>query len=275
MSNDYDFSFEEINAFTLTVAYYLTKNNKKVLLIKNNSPESRLYSENKWNEYCDNYVNFLNLLKAMELNFHDYFICLKNQNTFNKFYCPKLPLDQGLYRDWLNKITNTGNCTIIEKPINKNCQKKNITIAFHWKNKYDLINDHSNTLSLWNTKFIVLTDYMFLNNSESVTVIQTVIDDVDLIPEDYQYDNVIDSVFNELKNIFVNLPEPTSIVFNINKLNDNDQKNIEQQVIKGSTYINGLHSFEKIQLFRPDDIEGIFKFLFLIGFLYSLFSKVI
>lgn len=275
MNNDYDFTFEDVNAFTLTIAYYLTKNNKKVLLLKNNNIESRIYSENKWNEYCDNYVNFLNLLKEMELNFYDYFICLKNQNTFNKLYYPKLPLNEGLYKDWLNKITATGNCTIQEIPITKICQKKNITIGFHWKSKYDLISSNNNTLSLWNTKFIVLTDYMFLNNSESVTVIQTVIDDVSLIPEHYQYDNVIESIFNELKNTFVNLPEPSGIVFNINKLNDIDQKNIEQQVIKGSTYINGLKLFDKIQLFRPDDIECIFKFLFLIGFLYSLVSKVL
>lgn len=281
MNNEYDFTLENINAYTLTIAYYLTLNNKKVLLIKNKKPNNKLYSDDKWSEYSDDNINLLNLLKKMEFNLHDYFICLKNQNTFSKLYLPKLPLEDGLYKDWLNKIMNTGNCYIRENLIDKldhtdelDHNKKNITIAFHWNTKYDLITC-SNTLSIWNTKYIVLSDYMFFNDPNSLTVIQTVIEDPSLIPSSYYYDDVINSIVNELKHIFVNLPEPDSIVFNINKLNNIDQLTMEQQIIKGSTYINNLNLFKKIQLFRPDDIEGIFKFLFLMIFLYSLFNKVL
>jgi hypothetical protein len=67
----------------LTLAYYLAKYNKKILLIEKEDTiggdhrvirHNKLFSEHSPRVYSSNYVNFINLLKDMNLNFYDLFV---------------------------------------------------------------------------------------------------------------------------------------------------------------------------------------------------------
>lgn len=92
-----------------------------------------------------------------------------------------------------------------------------ISVTFHWNTKLDLPKVYGFPKTSWGIAYIVLSDYMTFNESTSQTVISAAITIVDkrsrtLNKTANQCDDkneIINEIFNQLKESFPNLPLPT------------------------------------------------------------------
>lgn len=92
-----------------------------------------------------------------------------------------------------------------------------IPITFHWNTKLNLKKIYGFPRSEWGIAFVVLTDYMVLQEQDSKTVISTAIT-ITNSPNIYgktanqsSKQELIQHVFDILKSVYTNLPKPTYI----------------------------------------------------------------
>jgi hypothetical protein len=211
------------------------------------------------------------------------FIQINNIQLLHYIYQPKKPIDNLLFDKWLKAIENTNNAkvdlnikykiidenTIIineeiikcDNPLiyNKKGFFKNKSISLHYDQRLYL---NHNLLDNMNINHMVLSDYMYFNNEKSVTVITSTSDNL------ISNENAIKETFNELKNIYSNLPEPDNIVIKDGYYDEN----IEKSIISGIKLLNSLEPDIKIKIYECDNFIEFIKFLLLIKFILFIFK---
>jgi len=105
--------------------------------------------------------------------------------------------------------------------VNQNKYDNHISICFHWNTKINLQNIWMIPKSDWGLAYIVLSDYMYFNDSRSITVISITLTNTtskssitNKIASKSSKEEIINEAFRQLKETFINLPEPTFIIFN-------------------------------------------------------------
>jgi len=264
--NDYDYIIIGTSPYGLTCAYYLSKINKKVLLIDKNNTiggtfrvnrQDGYYSEFNNTYYSDSFINFDRLLLQFGTSFKQLFrktdytlldlintenisvskdkiLSVLNTEVLHNIYIPKEPNDIKLFKIWAENL----NCDIklgvtyeiIDNTIKindtlykinnliydqENCVETNDTIAYyHWDSK---INFNHSYLS-WNKSYndIILSDYMYFSDPNSVTVLSRK-NNIDFIEKYnptktiyskcYSSDNIEILVTNAIKLLYTIEPE--------------------------------------------------------------------
>ena len=257
------------------------------------------------------------------------FVNLLNKELSYNFYQPKEPiyLYNKLYNIWFKNIYNTKNCKVLLDSIigkiksNDNIaesiqinneifsannfiycidEKNNnsISLTFHWNTKIDLPNIWELPESEWELFYIVQSDYTYFNDYRSQTVICVKINN---IYRNSSYINknaincnkyeLINETFRQLKEVFINLPNPTdiSMINNYNNIEYKNYKNvfiinnndsydyIEKSIIKSKNLIHKLEkdTINNIKIYKPDNITDIIKFILLINFfLFSYYNHI-
>jgi hypothetical protein len=259
----------------------------------------------------------------LETNVNE-FINLLNKEITYKFYQPKEPLYNKLYHMWLQKIYNIQNCSVIlNSTIGKIISENNIaktieindkkisgnniiycidekindslSITFHWNYKLDLQNVWNLPQSEWELFYIVQSDYTYFNDNRSQTVISIKINNI-YVKSSYINKNAIEcdkeelinETFRQLKEVFINLPNPTDISMinnednliyekceNIHIINNNDSYDyIEKSIIKSKQLIHKLEkdTIKTIKIYKPDNLIDIIKFIFMINIILHMFN---
>lgn len=256
------------------------------------------------------------------------FIDLLNKEITYKFYQPIEPIHDKLYNIWLQNIHNTKNCTVLldsiigeihsENNIAKSIQindkiitanniiycidtkiNKSISMTFHWNSKLDLQDIWTLPNSDWELFYLVQSDYTYFNDIRSQTVISVKINNI-YAKSSYIYksalectkEELINETFRQLKEVFINLPNPTDISMvnnnnnlkyenfeNVHIINNNDSyDNIEQSIIKSKKLIQKLEkdnqkSFCKtLKIYKPDNLTDIVKFIFMMNLIISMIN---
>lgn len=302
ISKGYDYIIIGTGPSSLTCAYYLSKSNKKVLLVDENNMiggcyqitrVNGLFSEQIPRFYSEKFINFKNLLFNMDTNYNNLFNPINNNIRI-----PKEPNDTNLFNIWLQNIINTGNCSIlfnskIEKInysdniitinsknfksshiITEDCERLNcLTIYFHWNIKLNLQSNYSKE------NIIILTDYMYFNDIRSITVISITLDKI-------KNNEIINDAFNMIKKIFINLPEPTNISFSDVKYTETKSKlglkvitdpiSIEKSIINAIKLLHTLEPTTKktVSILIPENIFDVLQYLFMISFILYIFKEL-
>lgn len=91
-----------------------------------------------------------------------------------------------------------------------------LSVTFHWNNKIQLPKIYGFPKTSWGVAYIILSDYMTFKESNSQTVISaavTITNNISLknnkIPDQCTKDELIEEIFNQLKESFPDLPNPT------------------------------------------------------------------
>jgi hypothetical protein len=252
------------------------------------------------------------------------FVHLLNKELTYKFYQPKEPLYDNLYQIWLQNIYNTNNCKVvlnstigkitsennIAQIIEINNEKinvnniiycidtkinKSISMTFHWNFKLDLQNVWNLPNSDWELFYIVQSDYTYFNNSRSQTVISIKINNIyaksfyiNKNAIECSKEELINETFRQLKEVFINLPNPTDISMinnennlkyenfeNIHVIINNDTYDyIEKSIIKSKQLIHKLekNTIKTIKIYEPDNLIDIFKFIFMINIILNMIN---
>ena len=272
----------------------------------NNTKNRTLQSfmlENNFNEKSINYMSSLCkfFYHTSDCNLND-FLQLANQELSYNLYQPKEPINKKLFNIWIDNINATGNCNILlNTEINKinytddkitsidinnrNIKCENIilekynetpiSITFHWDSKLDL-QDIEWSVPKLGIIGLVLTDYTYFNDLRSVTVISTTVLNHNMLSKK----EIINEVFMKLKEIYINLPEPTNIVFN--KQDNISSDNCKQFVSIETAICNSIKLIHKLEpstiktlpILEPDNIIDIIKFFFLVSFILHIFRKI-
>jgi hypothetical protein len=263
--NYYDYIIIGSDPYGLTCAYYLSKLQKKILLIDEDKKIGGNYNVNRINNlysddnnYYDSYVNFKNLLKNFGYNFYSLF----NQKKNNLYY-PKIPTDYGLYNIWTNNLIKTNNFLLkLNTKINKfNFENNNIksiilnneiffsnnyifskyiikndyiNIFFHWNSHIKLQKNNNYIITDWMITYNILSDYIYFYNINSITVISITINLLNvkskIINKTANESNDIELIndsFRQLKQLLINLPKPNSSIINKKKNKNNYNLNFE------------------------------------------------
>lgn len=252
------------------------------------------------------------------------FVYLLNKEITYKFYQPKEPLHDKLYNIWLQNIYDTKNCNImldsiigkitsennIAKTIEINNKKinvnniiycidskinKTISMKFHWNYKLDLQNIWNLPNTDWEIFYIVQSDYTYFNDNSLQTVISIKINNI-YAKSTYIHKNAIEctkeelinETFRQLKEVFINLPNPTEVFMindkdnlkyenfeNIHIINNNDSYDyIEKSIIKSKKLIHKLEkdTNKTIKIYEPDNVTDIIKFLFMINIILHMIN---
>jgi hypothetical protein len=252
------------------------------------------------------------------------FVYLLNKELTYKFYQPKEPLQNKLYNIWLQNIYDTKNCHImldsiigqitsennIAKTIEINNEKinvnniiycidtkinKTISNTYHWNYKLDLQNIWNLPNSDLEIFYIVQSDYTYFNDNNSQTVISIKINNI-YAKSTYIHKNAIEctkeelinETFRQLKEVFINLPNPTGIFIindkdnlkyenfeNIHIINNIDSYDyIEKSIIKSKKLIHKLEkdTSKTIKIYEPDNLTDIIKFLFMINIILHMIN---
>jgi hypothetical protein len=257
------------------------------------------------------------------------FLNLLNKELSYNFYQPKEPLYlyNKLYNIWFKNIYNTKNCKILlDSTIGKIKSKNNIaetiqinneifsannfiycidekntnsiSLTFHWNTKIDLPNIWKLPESEWELFYIVQSDYTYFNDYRSQTVIVVKINNIytkslhiNKNAKECNKHELINETFRQLKEVFINLPNPTdiSMINNNNNLKYKNYKNvfiinnndsydyIEKSIIKSKNLIHKLEkdTINNIKIYKPDNIIDIIKFILLINFfLFSYYTHI-
>ena len=252
------------------------------------------------------------------------FIHLINKEISYKFYQPKEPLNDKLYDIWLQNIYNTKNCSVLldstignitsENNIAKSIEinnkhvsankiifnidtknNKSISITFHWNYKLDLQNKWELPTSDWELFYIVQSDYTYFNDNRSQTVISVKINNIyakslyiNKTASNCNKEELVNETFRQLKEIFINLPNPTNISMiknnnnlkyenleNVHIINNNDSYDyIEQSIIKSKKLIHQLEkeSIKNIKIYELDNLIDIIKFIFMLNIILSIYG---
>ena len=296
-----------IREFLLFIGEFISNTKNKTLqsfMLENNFDEKSI---NYMSSLCEFFYH------TSDCNLNN-FLQLVNQELSYNLYQPKEPINKKLFNIWIDNIINTKNCDILlnteidkinytDDKItsidinNRNIKCENIivekynetpiSICFHWDSKLDLQNIE------WSTPksgiiALVLTDYTYFNDSKSVTVISTTILNNKMLSnlnnKILSKKEIINEVFMKLKDVYINLPEPTNIVFNKKDIIfDNISSDNCKQFISIETAIcnsiNLIHQLEPstiktIPILKPDNIIDIIKFFFLVSFILHIFRKI-
>jgi hypothetical protein len=252
------------------------------------------------------------------------FILLLNKEITYKFYQPKEPLHDKLYTIWLQHIYNTKNCRVLldstignitsENNIAQTIQinnetisinniiycidikiNKSISMTFHWNSKLDLQNIWELPNSDWELFYVVQSDYTYFNDIRSQTVISIKINNIFANSSyihksaiDCSKEELINETFRQMKEIFINLPNPTDISMinnennleyenckNIHILNTNDSYDyIEKSIINAKKLIHKLEkdTIKTIKIYEPDNLTDIIKFIFMMNIVLYIFN---
>lgn len=105
-----------------------------------------------------------------------------------------------------------------------------ISTTFHWDTRIDLPKVYGFPKSEWGIAFIVLTDYMNFEENISKTVISTAITITDVksksgkLPNECSETELLQEIYNQLKDSFPLLPEPSASVLSPAIVYDNNTK---------------------------------------------------
>jgi protoporphyrinogen oxidase len=173
--------------------------------------------------WLDNLDNCTVKLKTdiKEINYQNKSIIVDNQEVFTKNFIlalPPKPLEQILTK---SKLLDAFISNDFDKWVDKNKYDEHISICFHWDHKIELQDKWTIPETDWEVAYIVLSDYMYFNDLRSVTVISTTITNTNSISKvtnktanQSNKEELINEVFRQLTETFINLPKPTNIVFN-------------------------------------------------------------
>jgi hypothetical protein len=114
--------------------------------------------------------------------------------------------------------------------VEKTKYDNHISFCFHWNTKLNLQNIWEIANTDWGIAWIVLSDYIYFNDSRSFTVISITITNTNnkssftnKTANESNKDELYEEVYRQLKEIFINLIKPTDIVFNPNINNINSE----------------------------------------------------
>ena len=250
------------------------------------------------------------------------FINLQNKEIAYKFYQPKEPLNDKLYNIWLQNIHNTKNCNVLldstigeingNNNIAQSVEINDITISakniiycidtkinnticmtFHWNTKLDLQDIWTLPDSDWELFYLVQSDYTYFNDIRSQTVISIKIHNL-YAKSSYIYktalecskEELINETFRQLKEVFINLPNPTDISMinnnnnlkyenyeNVHVINNHDSYDyIEQSIIKSKNLINKLEN-NNIEIYNSYKLTEIIKYMFVFTMAFLIYKE--
>jgi uncharacterized protein with NAD-binding domain and iron-sulfur cluster len=287
----------------------------------------------KKKNFCKQSIKYINSITNLTKQFTLYeFLQLNIKGLDYKLYQPKLSNDLQLLNIWTNKILDTNNCTIklnckitdynydnnklISLAINNNIIKANkyilvsdnvsneyLTVYFHWDCKLNLQDICEIPISDWGVVYNILSNYMYLNDSRSVTVISVAIT---LLYSKSTFSNkcalescdneLLNETFRQLRETFINLPDPTYSIFQDNYIKENKinsillnkqftnlyninclfNNTIESSIVDSINLINKLelNMENKIKIYKTEDIIEIIKFLFVVYFILYIFKYI-
>jgi uncharacterized protein with NAD-binding domain and iron-sulfur cluster len=284
-------------------------------------------------KFCKQSIKYINSIANLTKQFTLYeFLQLNIKGLDYKLYQPKLSNDFQLLNIWTNKILDTNNCTIklnseitdynydnkklVSLDINNNTVKANkyilvsdnvsneyFTVYFHWDSKLNLQDICEIPISDWGIIYNILSNYMYFNDSRSVTVISVVITLLytkstfsNKCALESHHNELLNETFRQLQETFINLPKPTYSIFQNNCLKKNKINNIllnkqfnnlyninclfnntiESSIVDSINLINRLESNmkNKIKIYKTEDIIEIFKFLFAVYFILYIFKYI-
>ena len=172
---------------------------------------------------------------------------------------------------------------------------KSISITFHWNSKLDLQDIWTLANTDWELFYLVQSDYTYFNDFRSQTVISVKINNL-YSQSSYIFKNalectkeeLINETFRQLKEVFINLPNPTDISMinnnnnlkyenleNVHIINNNDSYDYIEQSIKKSKKL--IHKLEKdnqkyftktLKIYEPDNLTDIVKFMFMMNIIF-------
>lgn len=295
---NYDYIIIGLNPSGLTIAYYLSKMNKNVLLVENNQ------NLNNSCIYSDSFVNLINLIKD---EFKSDFYELFNPIEFNSDKIFKLEenifFDQFLLKLFNNKVSDL----TIEKFIDHykfNCPINCIN-QINLICKMMLKKDYSNT---YVNEYIDLLDkeiiYKFYqppelnhdklyniwlqniyNTKNCVILFNSIIGKINIknnMAESIQINNEI--IYGNNIIFCINFPKITNNLKyknfqNIHIINNNNNYDyVEQSIIKAKKLIyklekNNCSLFNiSLTIYKSDNLTDIIKFIFVLKFILLLFN---
>lgn len=201
-----------------------------------------------WKKYLEKKgVHFMlnSEIKNIKINDNKIISCDINSDTIHSitgnkyiFAIPPKNLLELFQKSDNNLLQNSyGNFNIFKKWVEDSDYIEYISIVYHWDIKLDLPKLFAfSKSSSWGIIFIVLTDYINFDESQSKTVISTAITIVDkkgknnkTANECKDKDEIIDEVYNQLKDSFPNLPKPSIALITPNNFYDNEEKEWESK----------------------------------------------
>jgi len=172
-----------------------------------------------------------------------------------------------------NKIIQNafGDFDILKKWAYQTAYIDYISVTFHWNTKLKLPKVYGFPKTSWGIAYIVLSDYMEFEESNSKTVISTAITISDVysprinkIPDQCLKDELINEIFYQLQLSFPDLPKPTiSIMSPGVKYIEGKWKSIDTAFIASSTFNNlPFHSVNISNLYNLGTHNGnsLYKF---------------
>ena len=136
-----------------------------------------------------------------------------------------------------------------------------ICITFHWDKKLNLKHVYGFPKSEWGVAFIILSDYMNFDEESSQTLISTGITLTDRLSsnnnktaDQCNKDELFIEVFNQLKESFGEMPEPTLVVLSPGVSYSNEKK---KWISHDTSFINTAH--HKYLPFKCGDIDNLYN----------------
>jgi len=200
-----------------------------------------------------------------KINYKDKSIVINNQKIFTKNFILALPpeaLETILNESELDDAFRSRN---FDKWVDENKYDEHISVCFHWDYKLEIQDTWSIPKSDWGVAHIILSDYMYFNDSRSVSVISTTITNTNSISKvtnktanQSNKKELINEVFRQLSETFINLPEPTNIIFNpLTSYKDNVWSTEDDAYVRtvGNTLLDS-HSSKYNNLFNVGTHNG-------------------
>ncbi len=170
-------------------------------------------------------------------------LIIKNNNTFknikgNKYIFAIPP--KNLY-DITFKYNIPHNWGNLLKYANDTAYIEYISVSFHWNEKLNLEKIYGFPKSTWGVAFIILSDYMTFQDSNSQTVISTAVTITDKkslnnnkTANECNQEELINEILLQLREAYPNLPNPTVSLISPGVTYNND---IKQWVSKDTAFI--------------------------------------
>jgi len=282
--NYYDYIIIGSSPFGLTCAYYLSKINKKVLLIDKNKTlggsfridrQNGLYSEYNNTYYSDSFINFDRLLlkfgtsfkklfKKTNYNLYDFInsqnfsiaknniLQILNTEIIHNLYIPKLPNDIKLFKIWEENLDCDIKLDIKYEIIDKN------TILIYSDNLNDDIFYRTNHIILDNEN-IKETNYynIFYHWNDKIDLNKNIITEINILKINYQikwnklsYDNLILSDY-----MYFNNPESFTVISRKSKNNLDEQKYVPKPT---NTIITKCYESDNIETLVVNAINYLY-----------------
>jgi hypothetical protein len=243
--------------YSLTLAYYLSKINKKCMLIENENSNT-----NQKKIYYNSYFNFIYLLRNFEINFNDLFIPSTIQFSISSFSFGELLLIFSEFITLFFSDSYSKNITI-EEFINKNnfSIKSKIYISKFiniQSRLYELL-EMFNVISLYRIYEPIESNNNLIENLKNKII---------------ENNNVIistDNIYNN-KEIELNEEINSKIIVN-NKIYTNIDLEITDAL--ELLYILEPQTKKLFKNYKSDNFIDIIKFVLLVQFILFIFRKVL